>query len=119
MSSDLSPQPQRDGTEQLVSLRNLTLIIYALYILSIFGGITSVVAIIMNYLKRDEVRGTYLESHFTWQINTFWIGLVGVCVSFLLMLVAIGFVTIWIVGIWIVYRLVKGLLALNDGKPIA
>lgn len=119
MSSDLSPQPQRDGTEQLVSLRNLTLIIYALYILSIFGGITSVVAIIMNYLKRDEVRGTYLESHFTWQINTFWIGLVGVCASFLLMLVAIGFVTIWIVGIWIVYRLVKGLLALNDGKPIA
>lgn len=119
MSSDLSPRPEKGGSEPLINLRNLTLIIYALYILSIFGGITSLVGIIMNYLKRDEVRGTYLESHFTWQINTFWLGLIGVCVSFLLMFVAIGFVTIWIVGIWIVYRLVKGLLALNDGKPIA
>ncbi|HRL20216.1 MAG TPA: hypothetical protein PLG97_05285 [Alcaligenes sp.] len=119
MNNDLSPRPSRDGTEQLVSQRNLTLIIYALYLLSIFGGITALVAIIINYIKRDDVRGTYLESHFTWQIKTFWIGVIGGVVSYLLMFVVIGFITTIIVSVWVIYRLVKGLLALNDGKPIA
>lgn len=57
MNEDMNPVPQGEGTNQLVSLRNLTLIIYALYILSMFGGITALVAIIINYIKRDEVRG--------------------------------------------------------------
>ncbi|QXR36895.1 hypothetical protein EGK70_005085 [Alcaligenes aquatilis] len=118
MNDDMNPVPQDEGTKQLVNLRKLTLINYALYILSMFGGITALVAIIINYIKRDEVRGTYLESHFDWQIRTFWWGLVGVVLSFLLMAILVGFVTIVIVGVWIVYRLVKGLLALNDGKAI-
>ena len=70
-------------------------------------------------VERDEVRGTYLESHFDWQIRTFWWGFVGVALSFLLMAILVGFVTIVIVGVWILYRLIKGLLALNDGKAIA
>ncbi|GHC45835.1 membrane protein [Alcaligenes pakistanensis] len=119
MNDDLTPVPQGGGTNQLVNLRNLTLITYGLYILSLFGGITALVAIIINYVKRDEVKGTYLESHFDWQIRTFWWGLVGVCLSFLLMTILVGFVTIAIVGVWILYRLIKGLLAVNDGKPIA
>lgn len=119
MNEERNPVPQGDGTNQLVSLRNLTLINYALYILSMFGGITALVAIIINYIKRDEVRGTYLESHFDWQIRTFWWGLVGVVLSFLLMAILVGFVTIVIVSVWILYRLIKGLLALNDGKAIA
>ncbi|ASC89789.1 DUF4870 family protein [Alcaligenes faecalis] len=119
MNEERNPVPQGDGTNQLVSLRNLTLISYALYILSMFGGITALVAIIINYIKRDEVRGTYLESHFDWQIRTFWWGLVGVVLSFLLMAILVGFVTIVIVSVWILYRLIKGLLALNDGKAIA
>ena len=119
MSDDMNPVPQDEGAKQLVNLRNLTLINYALYILSMFGGITALAAIIINYIKRDEVRGTYLESHFDWQIRTFWWGFVGVALSFLLMAILVGFVTIVIVGVWILYRLVKGLLALNDGKAIA
>ena len=119
MNEERNPVPQGDGTNQLVSLRNLTLINYALYILSRFGGITALVAIIINYIKRDEVRGTYLESHFDWQIRTFWWGLLGVALSFLLMAILVGFVTIVIVSVWILYRLIKGLLALNDGKAIA
>ena len=82
MNDEMNPVPQGGGTNQLVSLRNLTLINYALYILSMFGGITALVAIIINYIKRDEVRGTYLESHFDWQIRTFWWGFVGVALSF-------------------------------------
>ena len=62
MNDERNPVPQGGSTNQLVSLRNLTLINYALYILSMFGGITALVAIIINYIKRDEVRGTYLES---------------------------------------------------------
>lgn len=119
MNEDMNPVPQGGGTKPLVDLRNLTLIIYALYILSMFGGITALVAIIINYIKRDEVRGTYLESHFEWQIRTFWWGFVGVALSFLLMAILVGFVTIVIVSVWILYRLIKGLLALNDGKAIA
>ena len=119
MNEDMTPVPQGEGTKQLVDLRNLTLIIYGLYILSMFGGITALVAIIINYIKRDEVKGTYLESHFDWQIRTFWWGLAGVALSFVLMTILVGFVTIAIVGVWILYRLIKGLLAVNDGKPIA
>ena len=118
MNDDLTPVPQGGGTNQLVNLRNLTLITYGLHPVPVrwyyrFGG--------HHHQLRQTGRGkgTYLESHFDWQIRTFWWGLVGVCLSFLLMTILIGFVTIAIVGVWILYRLIKGLLAVNDGKPIA
>ncbi len=52
--------------------QKLTEIIYVLYALSLLVGITGIVAIVMNYIKRQDVKGTYLESHFRWQIRTFW-----------------------------------------------
>jgi uncharacterized membrane protein len=89
-------------------------------------GIPSIIAVIMNYLKRSEVRGTWLDSHFGWQLRTFWYALlwfvlIGLFSAPLVLLLGLGIVT-WIigafvVGIWIVYRVARGWLRLRDGQP--
>jgi uncharacterized membrane protein len=90
-------------------------------------GIPSIVAVVMNYVKRDEARGTWLESHFSWQLRTFWLALlafvlIGLFSAPLVLLLGLGFVT-WIlgaflVGIWIIYRVTRGWLRLKDGKAV-
>ncbi len=98
--------------------RKLATICYALYAISCIIGITAIAAIIINYLKRDDVAGTWVASHFEWQIKTFWYTLIGAFVSWLLMFILIGFPMLLAVGVWAIYRIVKGWLALNDGKPV-
>jgi uncharacterized membrane protein len=104
--------------EQLKSLRSLTQVVYVLYALSYFAGITAIIGIIINYVKKDDVAGTWLESHFRWQIRTFWFGLlwavIGAATFFLLIGIAILFANFC----WIIYRIVKGWLNLNDNKPM-
>ncbi|MFU8924962.1 DUF4870 family protein [Acinetobacter puyangensis] len=100
------------------SLRQYTLVIYILYALSIVVGITSIVAIIMNYIKREEVQDTWLQSHFDWQIKTFWYTLLGAIVGFVLMLILIGYLVVFVVTVWFIYRIVKGLVVFLDNKPI-
>jgi uncharacterized membrane protein len=117
-----------------------THIIYGLHALSaaigIFGaasivgafvfGVPSIVAVIMNYVRRADVRGTYLESHFTWQIRTFWwalaLSVLVFVVSGPLMLILVGFVTaavgIFVIGLWIVYRVIRGWLALKERRTM-
>ncbi|ANA34877.1 DUF4870 family protein [Ralstonia mannitolilytica] len=109
-----------DDAERLAGLRRLTHILYALYaIFWLTGGITALIAIIIDYVKRDDVRGTLYESHFRWQIRSFWWcvlwGVVGVL---LIPLAFIGFAVLWVLGIWMLYRIVKGWLYLNDSKPM-
>lgn len=104
--------------DQIKSAKSLTTVIYALYAASFLLGITAIVAIIMNYVKRDDVAGTFLESHFRWQIRTFWFGLLWAVVGSLTMFVAIGVVVLIANGIWIIYRIVKGWLQLNENKPM-
>lgn len=89
-------------------------------------GIPSIIAVIMNYLKRGDVRGTWLDSHFGWQLRTFWYALlwfvlIGLFSAPLVLLLGLGIVT-WIigafvVGIWIVYRVARDWLRLRDGQP--
>ena len=117
-----------------------THIIYALHALSVLIGITgpatvignfvfglpSIIAVIMNYARQSEVRGTWLESHFRWQIRTFWFALlwtvVAAVISMPLMLVVIGIFTMWAaamaIGLWVVYRVARGWLALRDGRSM-
>jgi len=104
--------------EKLRSLKTLTMVVYALQAAGFFVGLTWIVAIVMNYVKREEVAGTWLESHFTWQIRTFWFGLLWGLVGGLLTLVLVGFLILLAAGVWIIYRIVKGWLNLNDGKPM-
>lgn len=119
-------------------LFNWTQAIYALHAFSLLTGILgaativgafligwpSLIAVILNYVKRSEVRGTWLESHFRWQIRTFWYGLfwVVLCIIFVVMTLGIGLLIVWapigIVSLWFVYRIARGWLALRDGRPL-
>jgi uncharacterized membrane protein len=112
----MEPMPTDDvRTEQA---KKLATICYALYAISCIIGVTAVAAIIINYLKRDDVAGTWVASHFEWQIKTFWYALAGAVVSWVLMFVLIGFPMLLAVAVWAIYRTVKGWLALYDGKPV-
>jgi uncharacterized membrane protein len=94
---------------------------------SFIFGWPSIIAVIVNYIKRGDARGTWLESHFQWQITTFWIAvaislLVGISGA-ILAIVIIGF-AVWaigffILGVWAIYRIARGWMALNDRKAIA
>jgi uncharacterized membrane protein len=122
------------------SLITYTHIIYGLHALSVVAwvlttativgnfvfGLPSIVAVIMNYARQSAVRGTFLESHFRWQIRTFWFallwGLVIGAVSLVLLIVLVGFVT-WVIGalllgVWVIYRVVRGWFALRDRRPM-
>ena len=118
--------------------KSLTFILYILYIIALFSaGILAVIALIINYVKLDSVRGTIYESHFKWQIRTFWWYLIwnilafvpffflfmtldnpnafaGVAFAGTTFCVAVIFIS-WI---WIVYRAVRGLIVLNEDKPV-
>lgn len=105
--------------QQIASLRQLTLIIYALYALCwVLGGIPAIVAIVLNYLKREDAAGTLYESHFSWQIGTFWWSLGWAVLGAITLLIGVGFVILLVAGIWSIYRMVKGLLFWNEHKPM-
>lgn len=95
----------------------------ALIITTFLTGWPSIIAVILNYAKRSDVRGTYLDSHFSWQIRTFWYTLLWLLIAGLLFVTVIGILLAYILaagaGIWVVYRILRGWLALNDRKPIS
>ena len=121
--------------EPLIKLAH---VIYALHAFSLVTGIVgaatvvgafltgwpSIIAIILNYVKRSEVRGTWLESHFRWQIRTFWFGLLWVtlCALFIVATLGIGLLIAWLpltlVGLWFIYRIVRGWLRLMGHRPM-
>jgi uncharacterized membrane protein len=99
-------------------LKTLATVVYALQAAGFFVGLTWIVAVVINYVKRDDVRGTWLESHFTWQIRTFWWGLLWAVVGGILVLVVVGFAVLFADAVWIIYRIVKGWLNLSENKPV-
>jgi len=120
------------------SLVTWTQVIYALHAASLLTGILgaatvvgafltgwpSIIAVILNYVKRSDTRGTWLESHFRWQIRTFWFGLlwISLCVIFIVVTFGIGIIFAWLpialVGLWFIYRIVRGWVALTNGRPM-
>jgi uncharacterized membrane protein len=104
--------------EELAGLKSITMVVYALQALSFLWGITAIVGVIINYVKRDDVRGTVYESHFDWQIRTFWWGLLWAIVGLLLAIFLVGFAIMFAAWIWAIYRVVKGWLKLSEGKPV-
>ena len=120
------------------SLINWTHLIYGLHAFSLLTGILgtatvvgafltgwpSIIAVILNYVKRGETVGSWLESHFRWQIRTFWFGLlwVALCVLFVVGTLGIGLLIAWlpiaIVTIWFIYRIVRGWMALSNRRPM-
>ncbi|GMG85818.1 DUF4870 family protein [Biformimicrobium ophioploci] len=100
------------------SARDLALLVYIIQAISLVSVLPMFVAVIINYVKRPDVRGTLAESHFRWQIRTFWFSLLwGIVGGLTTWLLGIGFLILGINYIWVVYRVVRGWLALSDEKP--
>ncbi len=117
-------------------LVTLTHVIYGLHAFTVISGLMtpvfivtafltgwpSILAVILNYIKRSEVRGTYLESHFRWQMRTFWFALLWVVLALLLASTFIGIPLAFVLasgaGIWVLYRVVRGWLRLNDQREV-
>ena len=123
---------------RLDSLVTWAQVIYGLHAFSLLTGIIgaatvvgafltgwpSIIAVILNYVKLSEVRGTWLESHFRWQIRTFWFGFlwVSLCVLFVVVTLGVGLLVAWLpiglVTLWLIYRIARGWMALNDRRPM-
>lgn len=116
--SEYDGQSGRLIPENNSSLKNLTMVVYALQALSFFFGITSIVGVIINYVKREDVHNTWLESHFRWQIRTFWFGLLWSVIGFVLLFVLIGYLVLLVNLVWLIYRIVKGWMRLNENKEM-
>ena len=140
MAENLSPGATLPGQPVDASLITYTNVIYALHSLSVLIGLTSavtivgsfifglpsIIAVVMNYVRQADVRGTFLEAHFRWQIRTFWFAvlwaLVIWAISLPLMLIVIGFATLWVgivaLALWVIYRIIRGWLALRERRPV-
>ena len=129
-------EPQTPAGSPRPSLVTIAHLIYGLHALSIVIGLTSavtivgafvfgvpsIIAVVMNYIYQSDVRGTFLESHFRWQIRTFWFALLWILIGLALFLVLIGFLVSWAIflgaGIWVIYRVARGWLTLQDRRPL-
>jgi len=100
------------------ALIKFTHIIYALQALGHFTFITWIVAIILNYVKKDDVKNTWLETHFQWQIRTFWYGLAWYILGTLTFVFIIGYFILVANLIWVIYRIIKGWLRLSENKEM-
>jgi uncharacterized membrane protein len=89
-------------------------------------GLPSIIAVIMNYARRSQVRDTWLDSHFRWQVRTFWFALLGLIVATLVfgpfVFILIGIPFLWLsyilIGVWAIYRIARGWIALNNQRSI-
>jgi uncharacterized membrane protein len=120
------------------SVVRITHVIYGLHAFSLLTGILgaatvvatfltgwpSLLAVVLNYVQRRQARGTWLESHFRWQLRTFWFGLlwVSLCLLFVVITLGLGLLIAWlplaVVGVWFIYRIARGWLRLVDRRPM-
>jgi len=99
-------------------LRDLALLVYAMQAIGFLLWPTWIVGAVINYVKIGAVRNTWLETHFNWQLRTFWVWFAGMILGFILLVVKIGWLVTIAVTVWAIYRVVKGWLYLNDRKPM-
>jgi uncharacterized membrane protein len=100
------------------SLKQLTMAVYVLQLASILVGVTLIAGVIVNYLKRRDVEGTWLESHFRWQIRTFWYSVLWFGVGLALLIVVVGIFVLMAAAMWLLYRAIKGWLELEERRPM-
>jgi uncharacterized membrane protein len=124
------------SVEPLSSVRTIAHLVYALHTLAILigiagaasvigsfvGSLPSIIAVVMNYAKRGDARGSWAESHYRWQIRTFWFAVLWMIIALLLILSVIGlpfgFALLAAATIWLIYRIARGWLRLVDGLPM-
>ena len=123
----MSTGPTATTERDLKSDKGLTQILYLLHALAPFTAwLLAVIAIVLGAARRDDVRGTYLDSHFSWLSRTFWWGLLWIVVcgvlTALLVLSILLSPLFWlpytVLFFWYLYRVIKGWMRLNDGQPV-
>ena len=134
----MASPPITGAVDARPSLVTLTHVIYGLHAFSLLTGVIgaativgafltgwpSIIAVVLNYVKRSEARGTWLDSHFRWQIRTFWYGMlwVALCLLFVIFTLGVGILIAWLplafVGVWFIYRIVRGWLALAERRTL-
>jgi uncharacterized membrane protein len=105
-------------SEHEQAARRLCHLIYALQALAFFAGITAFIGAFLNHLKSEDVRGTLAESHFRWQIRTFWWGMLWVLVGVFTYYIGVGLLLLSLIPLWFIYRIIKGWLRLNAGRAM-
>jgi uncharacterized membrane protein len=111
------PQGAAQTQDGLQNLRTITIIVYALYLAAMCNGVTAIVGLILAYVKRKEALGTIYESHLDNAIEIFWVGLVlGLACIPLFFLFGLGALIMAALFVWLIYRVVKGLVHAIDGK---
>jgi len=109
-------QPSSGDAEK--SARTLLIVTYALFALGFFIGLTSIAAIIICHLKVGSAPNALIGSHYRWLIRSFWFAVLGGIVGWILTFIFIGIIVLIVVGLWYIYRLVKGFVRLMDDQPI-
>jgi len=104
--------------QKVVAAKKIATLVYALQAVSFLLTVTFIAAIIINYVKKDDVADTWVASHFRWQIRTFWFALLWAGFGAVLFFLGIGYFILIGVAIWVIYRIAKGWLALADGKAM-
>lgn len=102
----------------LRSLKLYTQVTYLVWVISFFTAVPIFIAAILDYIKKDDARGTWLESHYRWQIRTFWFAILWYIVGGITIPILIGFGILALTHLWMLYRSVKGWLRLNEGRPM-
>ena len=100
-------------------LKTVATVVYALQAAGFFLGITWIAAVIIDYVKKDDAVGTWLESHYRWQIRTLWFGLLWGVLGGILAFILIGFIVLAADAVWIIYRIVKGWLRLSENRAVS
>ena len=96
---------------------NNALVVYILYLAGLVIGISGLIGLVVAYVNRGKAGG-FVETHYTWQIRTFWIGLLYALISGVLIIFAIGFVLLFAVAVWFIVRCIIGIQTLQRGEPI-
>lgn len=101
-------------------LKNITAMVYLCQVFAFaFAGIPLLIGVAINLIKRDQVEGTWLESHFNWQIKTVWVALALFAVSGITFVFGLGFYILIFAVLWLVYRITIGWFALNANEPVS
>ncbi|MDP3898464.1 MAG: hypothetical protein Q8Q62_17475 [Mesorhizobium sp.] len=112
-----APNAPRQTDQWLEPGKTNVQVVYFLYIVGMFIGISALIGLVIAYINRGKVGG-WVDTHYTWLIRTFWIGLLYGFVSILLMFLVIGFVTAIATAVWVIVRCVIGLQAVGRNEPI-
>lgn len=99
------------------SQRTVVMVAYVLHLIGTIAGVTSIIGLIINYVKRDRYHGP-ADSHHRWMIRSFWWGAVWAIIGFLTTWLLIGWLILGLTWLWYIYRHIRGLIALVNGEPM-